>query len=283
MRLRLPTSISTARLSSVIVIPCFSRSLRRGVCMAAPNNAHDAYSSIDKIACHALRETQRTRHDRQMKVGAKIRALRKERGMTINDLATAADSDVGNISRLERDMQGASTQMLTKIADALNVSVADIFAEPGKFKVQENTATYGDDVPIPQFDVRGAMGNGCAPPDYADVIKRVTLTKDYLASIRPSFTTASNLAVVTGWGTSMVGTINHGDPVLVDRGVTQFVGDGVYLFTWDGLLYLKRLQKETRQSFTVISDSGKYQPFTIPIDEVIIHARAILVWAAKTL
>lgn len=203
--------------------------------------------------------------------------------MTINDLATAADSDVGNISRLERDLQGASTQMLTKIADALKVSVADFFAEPVAHMAAENKASYGDDVPIPQFDVRGAMGGGCVPPDYADVIKQVTLTKDYLASIRPAFTTTSNLAVVTGWGTSMIGTINHGDPVLVDRGVTQFVGDGVYLFTWDGLLYLKRLQKETRQTFTVISDSGKYQPFTVPINEVMIHARAILVWAAKTL
>ena len=47
--------------------------------------------------------------------------------MTINELATAADSDVGNISRLERDIQGFSSQMLEKISVALNVPVSVFF------------------------------------------------------------------------------------------------------------------------------------------------------------
>lgn len=47
--------------------------------------------------------------------------------MTINELATAADSDVGNISRLERGLQGFSTSMLEKISAALGVPVAAFF------------------------------------------------------------------------------------------------------------------------------------------------------------
>ncbi|WP_323954422.1 helix-turn-helix domain-containing protein [Aeromonas caviae] len=64
-----------------------------------------------------------------MKVGAKIRALRKERKMTISELATQVDSDVGNISRLERDIQGFSPQLLSKIAEALRVPVAELFSD----------------------------------------------------------------------------------------------------------------------------------------------------------
>ncbi|HDZ8828511.1 TPA: helix-turn-helix domain-containing protein [Aeromonas hydrophila] len=64
-----------------------------------------------------------------MKVGAKIRALRKERKMTISELATQVDSDVGNISRLERDIQGFSPQLLSKIAEALSVPVAELFSD----------------------------------------------------------------------------------------------------------------------------------------------------------
>lgn len=62
-----------------------------------------------------------------MKVGAKIRALRKARKMTIKDLAIQTNSDVGNISRLERDIQGFSNQLLSKIAAALCVPVSELF------------------------------------------------------------------------------------------------------------------------------------------------------------
>ncbi|EIB9818762.1 helix-turn-helix transcriptional regulator, partial [Salmonella enterica subsp. enterica serovar Teshie] len=51
-----------------------------------------------------------------VKVGQKIRELRKARKMTITQLAALTDWDVGNISRLERGMQGYSAQSIQKIA-----------------------------------------------------------------------------------------------------------------------------------------------------------------------
>jgi len=64
-----------------------------------------------------------------MTIGKTIRKLRKERGLTLNQLAILVESDVGNLSRLERDQQGYSDQMIGKIASALNVPVAALFAE----------------------------------------------------------------------------------------------------------------------------------------------------------
>lgn len=52
--------------------------------------------------------------------------------MTINELAIQVDSDVGNISRLERDLQGFSPQLLSKIADALCVPVSELFSKDSK-------------------------------------------------------------------------------------------------------------------------------------------------------
>ena len=63
-----------------------------------------------------------------MSVGATIRKLRKAKGMTILELANQVGSDVGNVSRLERGVQGYSQDMLGKIAAALGVDVADLFA-----------------------------------------------------------------------------------------------------------------------------------------------------------
>ncbi|HGJ5882255.1 helix-turn-helix domain-containing protein [Arsenophonus sp.] len=64
-----------------------------------------------------------------MNVGTRIRELRKKKGMTILQLATAINSDVGNISRLERNKQGYSENTLLKIASALGVQVADLFLD----------------------------------------------------------------------------------------------------------------------------------------------------------
>ncbi|MFS1563797.1 MAG: helix-turn-helix domain-containing protein [Candidatus Arsenophonus phytopathogenicus] len=64
-----------------------------------------------------------------MSVGTRIRKLRKKKGMTILQLATAINSDVGNISRLERNKQGYSENTLLKIASALGVQIADLFLD----------------------------------------------------------------------------------------------------------------------------------------------------------
>lgn len=49
--------------------------------------------------------------------------------MTILELATQVGSDVGNLSRLERGLQGYSQDALEKIAAALGVQVATLFSE----------------------------------------------------------------------------------------------------------------------------------------------------------
>lgn len=139
------------------------------------------------------------------------------------------------------------------------------------------------EIEIPQYDVRAAMGSGQAPADYIETIRNVVLHEAYLRSQGVSYTNASNLAVITGWGQSMEGTISDGDPVIVDRGVLEFVGDGVYVFTWDDMLYIKRLQKDSASTFDMISDNPKHKDRTVGIEDVLIHARVLLVWNAKKL
>lgn len=55
--------------------------------------------------------------------------LRKKRGLTLNQLANEIGSDVGNLSRVERGLQGYSDQIISKIAGALSVPPAALFAE----------------------------------------------------------------------------------------------------------------------------------------------------------
>lgn len=139
------------------------------------------------------------------------------------------------------------------------------------------------EITIPQFDVRGAMGAGQVAPDYVETIRHLTLHQDYLSALGVRYTQASNLAIVTGYGQSMEGTINDGDPVIIDRGVQTFMGDGVYLLTWNDMLYIKRLQMVSATEIELISDNPKHKDRVVKLDEVTVHAKVLIAWNARKL
>lgn len=69
-----------------------------------------------------------------------------------------------------------------------------------------------DEVLIPQYDIRAAMGHGQVPPDYNETIRNLIVREDVLREKGVSFTSLTSLAVITGWGQSMEGTINDKRP-----------------------------------------------------------------------
>jgi transcriptional regulator with XRE-family HTH domain len=62
-----------------------------------------------------------------LKVGARLRTLRRERGLTIEQIASAAGLTKGFISQLERDTTTPSISSLARICDALGVRMSDVF------------------------------------------------------------------------------------------------------------------------------------------------------------
>jgi transcriptional regulator with XRE-family HTH domain len=70
-------------------------------------------------------------------VGNRLRALRKERGMTIPQLAAATNLTNGFISQLERDLTSASLSSLARIAAALDVRLGHLVdgTPPGEAQV----------------------------------------------------------------------------------------------------------------------------------------------------
>lgn len=170
--------------------------------------------------------------------------------------------------------EGLGAEGNTNQGKESNVIAAD-FSSKGKLKDGE--------LSIPQYNVRGALGHGQVPADYIETIRHVTVHESLLSGRGISFSKAENLAIITGFGQSMEGTINDGDPLIVDRGINQFIGDGIYVLTWDGLLYVKRLQKHSPTHFDMISDNPRHKDQTINIADVTIHARVLLVWNAKKL
>lgn len=72
----------------------------------------------------------RSSHDVRPKVGALVRARRKQLHMTLQDLGDAADVSVGYLSQLERDLATPSLGTLTQIARSLDVGVDYFISTP---------------------------------------------------------------------------------------------------------------------------------------------------------
>ncbi|MFP2514008.1 XRE family transcriptional regulator [Buttiauxella agrestis] len=205
-----------------------------------------------------------------MNIGNRIRELRLAKGMKISDLAEAVGIDGANISRLETGKQKSFTeQSLTKFAEALGVSVAHLFTP------SENTSTvyeyskaspvFGEDKAVFRveiLDVSASAGTGFIQgSDVIDVIRSIEYNNERAMAMfggRPSDT----VKVINVRGDSMAETIEPGDLIFVDISVTDFDGDGIYVFGFDDKIYVKRLQMVPDQ-LLVISDNPKYREWTV--------------------
>lgn len=64
-------------------------------------------------------------------IGARVRRLRTERGMSLRDLATASGVSASLLSQLERDLANPSISTLQRVAQSLHVSIFALLPEDG--------------------------------------------------------------------------------------------------------------------------------------------------------
>ena len=143
-----------------------------------------------------------------------------------------------------------------------------------------------DELFIPQYDVAGSMGPGkLIPKAYIETVRNITVRTEYLREQGVTYTQPANLAVITGFGESMGATFSSGDPLIIDQGINTVEVDGVYVFTLDDMLYIKRLQRLPKM-IRMISDNETFPPYEIKgeeLESLIIHARVLMAWNARKL
>lgn len=135
------------------------------------------------------------------------------------------------------------------------------------------------EIGIPQYDTGGSMGVGVLLRDQPGEINGWRVTPDWLQKNVRSHSGVHNLAIVTGFGDSMRGMFNPGDPLLVDRGINTFDGDAVYFFRVGDEGFIKRLQKIPGEGIIASSENKAYRDWTIKPDmDFQVLARVIKVW-----
>jgi len=68
--------------------------------------------------------------DIDQRLGARIRDLRSDRGLTLDGLAEAAGVSRAMLSRIERGESSPTAQLLNKVCDGLGITLSALFAEP---------------------------------------------------------------------------------------------------------------------------------------------------------
>ncbi|MEX5626095.1 XRE family transcriptional regulator [Pseudomonas marginalis] len=136
----------------------------------------------------------------------------------------------------------------------------------------------GDEVWIAHYDVRAAMGGGQIPHEFPEMLQDIRVSPKHLREMGITFKEHFHLKMITGWGQSMAPTIKDRDPLLVDITIREFTGDGIYLFSHDEMLYVKRLQKKGKDRFKMISDNKHHDIEEIRVDDTHILARVLYVW-----
>lgn len=229
---------------------------------------------------------------------AKMSAIADALGVKVEWLQHGSGEDPA-ISRMPRvdDQDGAEVksaadivrEMLAKQGKGLSedarrrlLAVAEADDGGGAIEIDYyRPGAVGDEVWIAHYDVRAAMGGGQIPHDYPEMFQDVRVSPQHLREMGVEFKEHFHLKMVTGWGQSMAPTIKHRDPLLVDVSVREFAGDGIYMFSWEGHLYIKRLQWLGDEQITMLSDNPRHPPQTIRAEDTYIQARVLLVWNAN--
>ena len=138
------------------------------------------------------------------------------------------------------------------------------------------------DVTLPQYKTGGSMGHGLKLVDQPGTIKSWSVDKEWIRMNVKHHTSDGNLCIVTGFGDSMLGMYNPGDPLLVDKGVTRCDFDGVYFFRVGDEGFIKRLQRIPGEGVLVISENSRYRDWTIKPDmDFEVLAKVLKVWESK--
>jgi len=204
----------------------------------------------------------------------------------VNPLNSSVAASFANILKVDvREFSERLADEMSKIAQAIGSSGAkesNVIAIDSRRKTPDSSF-----VTIPHLDIIGSMGGGRTPPEHhVEVIRDMTVHLDWLRTQGLSYSKLENLAIITGDGDSMSPTFSDGDSLLVDRGITEIRTDAIYVFTLDGDLFIKRLQRMTGGSLRMISDNSAYPPIMIEgaaLEKVHIQARVLLVWNARKL
>lgn len=186
-------------------------------------------------------------------IGERLVELRGK--LSQQDFAESIGVSKRTIIRYEKEDRLPDAEVVARICEHYNVN--PVWLLVGKQSADTNY------VHIPRYDLTASAG----PGSFIDLEPEsgvIAVDRDWLRHelrVDPSIV---NMIVVQG--DSMQPTMMSGDTLLVNSNVEQ-IRDGIYVLRFDGLLMVKRLQRQPKGQVMVTSDNVAYPPFTVDLSD----------------
>lgn len=197
-----------------------------------------------------------------------------KREINATALATAINENQPTIYRI---LTGETKNPRLRIISKLE----NFFSE--KFVGENKADARSADITINQYnEIKASMGVGILLRDQPGQITKLSVNEEWLNKNVPFNSGKQNLAIVTGFGDSMRGMFNSGDPLLIDTGVKTLDYDGVYFFRVGSEGFIKRLQRIPGDGIRAISTNKEYESWTITKDmDFEVFGRVLKVWNSE--
>jgi phage repressor protein C with HTH and peptisase S24 domain len=229
----------------------------------------DRSHAVEEPAAHYLYDEA----DALIKLqGARIRDLRSQAQLTIDDVHQATGLHTNTIGRIERGQAEASISQLLRIARAIGVAPArlmhyasdDVKGERGlAFTVQKNlrAVEVGEFVYVPHFEIQASAGRGALFNQIETVKAMRPFDQAYIRGelgIRHD-----EIVLIDVNGNSMEPILHSRDTAMVDLRSTEVYTEGVHVIRLDSALLVKKVQRLPGKVLRISSENEDYAPFEI--------------------
>ena len=231
-----------------------------------------------------------------MTLQERLRTFRAQISLSIEKMANELTENgysitFKTISGYENAFRQPSVQFLTgltKVYDAnpnwLLTGNGEMFLNKEKEYSIPRNLNFEDITFIPHVDLKVSAG-------YGSISDEINMTKDYMAFLKEWIfknvhVSVESLVLFTVNGDSMdspTSQIKDGGLILVDKSITEYKNDGVYVIALDDALYVKRLQILPGRRLKVKSDNLNYDPFEVALDTDNFHIVGKVIWAGALL
>lgn len=192
-------------------------------------------------------------------------------GKSQRGLARAMGLDPAAVNRMLKGERQIKAHELTAIRDYLGLAMADdlpgggMAESPPAFPPssglpgwRQAPAFAEEFAMVPVYDARASAGSGAINTDAAPVCFSA-FRWEWLHRVTQAPT--EQLAVIQVAGDSMEPTLHHGDHVLIDRTVTRWTRDGLYVIRYaisEELMVKRLLWVPSNRTFSIRSDNPAY-------------------------
>lgn len=207
-----------------------------------------------------------------MTLADRVQKRMTELDITQEQLAEMADTSQTTISNILNGTTKKPRNLL-ELSKSLGVSAEWLQTGVGETNlVSLTTEEKNDDedaIVFEVLDIKASAGFGSSG-DVMEVIHQIKFNSTHYFELFRGMN-PDNISIISVKGDSMSPTFENGDLLFVDTSINTYDGDGIYVFTFDNFIFVKRIQK-TGKYFSIISDNKFYEPWELD-GECVIHGK----------